>query len=151
MKADATTVHKKDDNCPLPRRRASPYVVAYVVMTKAVRRSRADGNLTSPARADDKEWNEMEQNGTELKVSPLLGTPDEATVATLRATLAQCVGVSGVPNEARVASFSASTVGVNQAKLGQMRPFIENFASRPPANPFSRWEKARMRVRGIGK
>ena len=55
----------------------------------------------------------MQPNATELRVSPLLATPNEATVATSRATLAQCVGVSGVPNEATVASFSASPLGVN--------------------------------------
>ena len=50
----------------------------------------------------------MEQNGTEFKVSSLVATPDEANQSHSEATLAHRVRVSGVPNEATVASFSAS-------------------------------------------
>ena len=92
----------------------------------------------------------MQPNATELKVSPLLATPNEASVVTSRATLAQCVGVSGVPNEATVASFSASPLGVNGAKRAKLSHKIEisplkrasvvpahgaNLASLPPAPP----------------
>ena len=76
----------------------------------------------------DRKCNEMQPNATDLKVSPLLATPNEATVATSRATLVQCVGVSGVPNEATVASFSASPLGVNEAKWSQMSPLFENLS-----------------------
>ena len=41
--------------------------------------------------------------------------------------LAQCVGVEGVPNEATVASFSPSSLGVNEAKWSPMSPIFENF------------------------
>ena len=67
----------------------------------------------------------MQPNATELRVSPLLATPDEATLGHNEATLVHPIRVSGVPNEATLASFSASTVGVNQAKPSQMRPLIE--------------------------
>ena len=88
----------------------------------------------------------MRLNETELKVSPLLATPDEAKRDQRGLMLAQCVGVSGVPNEARVASFPASTVGVNEANQGQMGPrfrpphrFREggNLAPCSPAGPLA--------------
>ena len=68
------------------------------------------------ACADGGKWNEMEPNGTELKDSPLLATRDEAKRGQGGFMLAQCVGVSGVPNEATVASFSASPLGVNRTR-----------------------------------
>ena len=61
----------------------------------------------------------MQPNATELKVLPLLATPDEANQGHNQGQLAHRVGVNGVPNEATVASFSASTVGVNRAKQGK--------------------------------
>ena len=64
----------------------------------------------------------MQPNATELKVSPLLVTRNEANQGQRGLMLAQCVGVSGVPNEATVAPFPASTVGVNEAKQGQIGP-----------------------------
>ena len=62
----------------------------------------------------------MQLNATELKVSPLLATPNQASVASCwhSATSERCA--SGVPNEARVASFPASPLGVNEAKWSQM-------------------------------
>ena len=71
-------------------------------------------------------WNEMELNGTELKIFPLLRTPDE----TNQGRLAQRVRVSGAPNEATPASFSASPLGVNEANQGQMGPRFS-----PPSFP----------------
>ena len=62
----------------------------------------------------------MQPNATELKVSPRLATPDEAKRGQRGLMLAQCVGVEGVPNEATVASFSPSSLGVNEAKQSQM-------------------------------
>ena len=97
-------------------------------------RSRADGQIPSPLRGEGEdegetpaprrrqESNEMQPNATELKVSPLLATPDEANQGQRGLMLARCVGVSGVPNEATVAPFPASTVGVNEAKQGQIGP-----------------------------
>ena len=70
--------------------------------------------------SDDMKCDRMRLNETVLKVSPLLATPNEATLATSRATLAQCVGVSVVPNEATVASFPASPLGVNGAKRAKL-------------------------------
>ena len=64
----------------------------------------------------------MRLNETELKVSPLVATPDEANQSHSEATLVHRVRVSGVPNEAMVALFSASLPGVNRAKQGQMGP-----------------------------
>ena len=80
----------------------------------------------------------MQPNATKLRVSPLLATPDETKLGHNEATLVHPVRVSGMPNEARVASFSASTVGVNQAELGQMRPLIKN--SHPGPSPRLRGE-----------
>ena len=99
----------------------------------------------------------MQPNATELKVPPLLATRNEANQGHNR--LAQCLRVNGVPNEATVASFSASRLGVNRAKQGQMGPVLTpsavpraggNLASLLPAGPFSPWEKVRLRVQGMG-
>ena len=57
------------------------------------------------ARADGGKWNEMEPNGTELKVSPLLATPDEANQGQNEATAGPARTSEGKPNEATVASF----------------------------------------------
>ena len=101
----------------------------------------------------------MQPNATELKVSPLLATPDEANQGHNQGRLAQRLRVNGVPNEATVASFSASRLGVNRAKQGQMGPVLTpsavpraggNLASLLPAGPFSPWEKVRLRVQGMG-
>ena len=46
-------------------------------------------------------------------------------MVTLRATLVHPIRVSMEPNEARVASFPASPLGVNQAKWSQMSPKFE--------------------------
>ena len=66
----------------------------------------------------------MEPNGTELKVLPFLATRNEANQGHNEVTLAHRVRVNGVPNEATAASFSASQLGVNEAKQGQMGPGI---------------------------
>ena len=66
----------------------------------------------------------MQSNATELKVSPLLATPDVANQGYNQGRLAQRGRVSGGPNEATVASFPASPLGVNGAKQGQMGPVI---------------------------
>ena len=76
----------------------------------------------------------MQPNATELKVSPLLATRNEANQGRHGLTLAQCVGVSGVPNEATVASFSASPLGVNRAKQGQMGPGFDPLFPPSPAD-----------------
>ena len=103
--------------------------------------------------SDGRQWNEMEQNGTELKVSSLLATRDEAN----QGRLAHRVRVSGVPNEATVAPFSASLLGVNEANQGQMGPGINPPPSFPrrrepripgPSDPLALWERVRVRVRG---
>ena len=62
----------------------------------------------------------MQLNATVLKVSPLLATPNEASVASCwhSGTSERCA--SGVPNESTVASFPASPLGVNEAKWSQM-------------------------------
>ena len=64
----------------------------------------------------------MRLNETVLKSLPLLVTRNEANQGQRGLMLAQCVGVSGVPNEATVAPFPASPLGVNEAKQGQMGP-----------------------------
>ena len=86
---------------------------------------------------------EMRRNETELKVSPLLATPDEAN----QGRLAHRVRVSGVPNEATVASFSASPLGVNEAKQGQIGPGFTplSFPCRRH-HPLALWERARVRA-----
>ena len=71
----------------------------------------------------------MQPNATVLKVSPLLATPDEANVATNEATPVQCLRVSGVPNEATLASFPASPLGVNGAKRAKLSHKIEFHAN----------------------
>ena len=98
-----------------------------------------------------RQCNQMQLNATELKVSPLLATPDEATAIGSRATPAHRVRVNGVPNEATVVSFSASQLGVNEANQGQMGPRFS-----PPSFPRRRhdslalWERVRVRVRRRG-
>ena len=132
-----------NDNCPLRHRRANPYIVHMRRSYESLRRSR-EGIIPSPSGrgqgegSGDGESNQMQPNATELKVPSPLATPDEIKLGHNEATLVHPVRVSGVPNEARVASFSASTVGVNQAELGQMRPLIENFASRPHRPAYER-------------
>ena len=64
----------------------------------------------------------MQPNATELKVLPLLVTRNEANQGHNQGRLAHRVRVNGVPNEATVAPFPASTVGVNETKQGQMGP-----------------------------
>ena len=86
-------IPKPNDNCPLRHRRASPYI-------GCIRHSRAEhpsfprrrsgpsplrgegGDEGAPRpRADDRQWNEMEQNGTELKVCrswPLVMRPPQS-------------------------------------------------------------------------
>ena len=65
----------------------------------------------------------MRPNETELKVSPLLVTPNSAPGSVTKAnqghseaTLVQRLRVSGMPNETTPASFSASQLGVNGTK-----------------------------------
>ena len=113
---------KKQDNCPLRRRRASPYIGCMRRLRESHRRSLEGRNLASPGRADDKEWNEMEQNGTELKVSPLLGTPDEANQGHSQGRLAHRVRVGGGPKRGHTGLISIARLGVNEAKQGQMGP-----------------------------
>ena len=84
----------------------------------------------------------MRLNETELKVSPLLATPDDANQGHKKATLANRVRVSGRPNETTVASFSASPLGVNEANQGQMGPRFSL-----PVIPAKAGIQARMRVR----
>ena len=73
----------------------------------------------------------MQPNATELKVSPLLATRNEANQGHNQGQLAHRVRVSGVPNEATVAPFPAFPLGVNEAKQGQMGPGINP----PPSFP----------------
>ena len=81
---------------------------------------------------DDRECNEMQPNATELKVSPLLATPDETNQGHNQGRLAHRVRVSGGPNEAAVASFPASPLGVNEAKQGKIGPEVD------PLSPIAR-------------
>ena len=115
-----------NDNCPLRHRPTSPYIGC---MRHSCARYRSFprrlGSFSLWEKAEDegsdgRQWNEMEQNGTELKGSSLLATRDEAN----QGRLAHRVRVSGVPNEATVAPFSASLLGVNEANQGQMGPGI---------------------------
>ena len=81
----------------------------------------------------------MQPNATELKVPSLLSTPDEANQGHNQGRLAHRVRVSGGPNEATVASFSASPLGVNRAKQGQIGPGFTPPLSFPRrrSDPFS--------------
>ena len=129
------------------------------------------GNLASPPPADsprplpegegegsdDRKCNQMQPNATELKVSPLLATPDEANQGHNQGRLAHRLRVNGVPNEAAVAPFPASLPGVNEANQGQMGPGINPPPSFPrrrepcipgPSDPLALWERVRVRVRG---
>ena len=74
----------------------------------------------------------MQLNATDLKVPSLLATPDEANQGQNQGRLAHRVRVTGGPNEATVASFPASTVGVNEAKQGQIGPEVD------PLSPIAR-------------
>ena len=87
----------------------------------------AKSGTSQPCIVDDKEWNEMQPIATEIKVSPLLATRNEAKQGHSEVMLAHRVRVSGGPNEATVVSFPASQLGVNEAKQGQMGPGINPF------------------------
>ena len=73
----------------------------------------------------------MQPNATELNVPPRLATRNEAN----QGQLVYRVGVNGVPNEATLASFPASMIGVNEAKQGQIGP-----GGHPPSPFPCRWE-----------
>ena len=133
-----------NDNCPLRHRPASPYI-GCMRHSRAERPSfpRRREPRTLPhadplalwervrVRVRGRECNEMQSNATELKVSPLLATPDEANQCHNQGRLAHRIRVNGVPNEATVASFSASPLGVNEAKQGQIGPGVNP----PPVVP----------------
>ena len=119
-----------NDNCPLRHSAADCYI--------GLRCSCLRGNDASLPRVDDRKSNQMQPNATELKVSSLLGTPDEANQGHNQGQLAHRVRVSAVPNEATVASFPASSLGVNEAKQGQIGPgFTPPRRSRESSGPFS--------------
>ena len=131
-----------NDNCPLRHRPASPYI-GCMRHSRAERpsfqRSREPRTLPHAdplalwervrVRVRGRECNEMQSNATELKVSPLLATPDEANQGHNQGRLAHRIRVSGVPNEATVALFSASPLGVNEAKQGQIGPGVNPLPS----------------------
>ena len=74
----------------------------------------------------------MGRNGSKWKRIKSFATPAhsyEANVATNEATLVQCPRVSGVPNEATLASFPASPLGVNGAKRAKLSHKIEFHAN----------------------
>ena len=124
-----------DDNCPLRHSPADCYIGRMSRFSKATPSlpRRREPRIPGPtARADDRKWNGMQPNATELKVSPLLATPEEANQDRNQGQLAHRLRVSGGPNEATLASFPASPPGVNRAKQGQMGPGIN-----PPSGPFS--------------
>ena len=160
-----------NDNCPLRHRPASPYI-GCMRHSRAERpsfpRSREPRTLPHAdplalwervrVRVRGRECNEMQSNATELKVSPLLATPDEANQGHNQGRLAHRIRVSGVPNEATVASFSASPLGVNEANQGQMGPKIKPqlhlvASVQAPSSlrrwhhPLALWERVRVRVR----
>ena len=94
--------------------------------------------------SDGRKWNEMQPNATELKVPSLLATRDGANQGHNQGQLAHRIRVSGVPNEATVASFSASPLGVNEAKQGQMGPEVHPPSPIVPVqtgNLLSLWER----------
>ena len=80
----------------------------------------------------------MQPNATELKVLPLVATPDKTKRGQCGLTVAHPLRVSGVPNDATLASFPASALGVNEAKLGHMSHQFEFHPLRcspPPVIP----------------
>ena len=144
------------------RVRAHPAAPVPVIPAKAGIQARMRVQAHPPPRVDDKEWNEMQPNATELKVSPLLATPVEAKQGHNQGRLAQRLRVNGVPNEATVASFSASRLGVNRAKQGQMGPVLTpnrrsraggNLASPPlcPRHSSEGWNPGEVEGSGDGK
>ena len=67
----------------------------------------------------------MRLNETVLKSLPLLVTRNEANQGQRGLMLAQCLRVSVAPNEATLASFPASSLGVKGIKWSQMSPQFE--------------------------
>ena len=113
------------DNSPLRHcHPARTLVICVVSANLAVVPAKAGTSHPCPpiARVGDRECNQMQPNATELKVLPLLATPDEANHGHSQGQPAQCLRVSGVPNETTVASFPTSRLGINEAKQGQMGP-----------------------------
>ena len=89
----------------------------------------------------------MRLNETELKVSPLLATPDEANQGHNEATLAWYVRVSGVPKRGCTGLISIARLGVNEANQGQMGPRFRPPSFREGGIPLALWERVRMRVK----
>ena len=113
-----------------------------------MRRSREGGNLASRPRVDDRQWNETEQNGTELKVLPLLATPGEANQGHNQGRLAHRVRVSGGPKRGHSGLISSAQLGVNEGQTGPNRARVHpprrsredgNRASLPLVDPFALW------------
>ncbi len=78
----------------------------------------------------------MERNGTKRNRIKSFATPAhsyEANQGHHQGRLAHRVRVDGVPNEATLASFSASRLGVNRAKQGQSGPVLTPLLRRPCA------------------
>ena len=77
----------------------------------------------------------MGRNGSKWKRIKSFATPAhsyEANQGHHQGRLAHRVRVGGVPNETAVASFSASQLGVNRAKQGQIGPVL---TPPPPPSP----------------
>ena len=136
MLMPSVDVPQPNDNCPLCRHRNSPYIGGMrhsrAMFPSFPRRFRSllSGRGPRIEGSGDGKSNEMQPNATDLKVSPLLATRDEANQGHNLSRLAHRVRVSGAPNEATVASFLASPLGVNEANQGQMGP-----RSSPPSFP----------------
>ena len=81
----------------------------------------AKAGIQEDEGSGDEAWVEMEANGSELRVCrswPLAMRPPQSK----QGHAGPAIRVSGVPNEATVASFPASQLGVNEANQGQMGP-----------------------------
>ena len=135
------TYRPTNDNCPLRRRRPNPYIGS-IRRSREPRRHSSEGWNPACATAERTRGGGEEGlcprflssqkpprmrvrrkgNATELKVSPLLATSNEATRGHNQGRLAHSLRVSRGPNEATVAPFPASQLGVNRAKQGQMGP-----------------------------
>ena len=97
----------------------------------------------------------MEGNGRKwrrIKSLPLLATRNEAKQSHSEVMLPHRARVNGVPNEATVVSFPASSLGVNEAKQGQMGPEINPLHTSALISPWRGCEvPAFARTKGVSR
>ena len=116
-----------DKECNQMQSNATELKVSLLLATPPSLPAQAGTSYPGPAQTirNGRKWKEMEANkkfATPGHSQPAPGSITKAKRGQRGLTVARCIRVNGVPNEATVAPFPASPVGVNEAKQGQMGP-----------------------------